>query len=133
MRDDYPRTGHVLHSLRSWLIALSQARPHLASAPCPKPEFEPRLAHHSSRLGAFRSRSFCAVGHATHNQPAGYWEVIGRNNPRKGDIVVRRAPRRRKTATGMRQDGSNDGQAEVQTRASDREPKLDADEPGTTQ
>src|SRR5271156_4934836 len=73
-----------------WLIALSQARPHLATAPGPKPEFDPRLAHHSSRLGAFRSRSFCAVGHATHNQPAGYWEVIGRNNPRKGDIVVRR-------------------------------------------
>ena len=82
----------------------------------------------------YRHASFeTMLGLATHNQPAGYWEVIGRNNPRKGDIVVRRAPRRRKTATGMRQDGSNGGQAEVQTRASDREPKLDADEPGTTQ
>lgn len=37
----------------------------------------------------YRHASFeTMLGLATHNQPAGYWEVIGRDNPRKGDIVV---------------------------------------------
>ena len=33
-----------------------------------------------------------------------HWDIIGRANPRKGDATLKRAPPRRKTATGMRQD-----------------------------
>ena len=49
------------------------------------------------------------LGLAAHHEPASYWDIIGRANPRKADATIRRAPRRRKTATGMRQDGSGNG------------------------
>ena len=52
------------------------------------------------------------LGLAAHHEPASYWDVIGRANPRKGNVVLRRVPRRRKTETGMRQDG----QASAQTK-----------------
>jgi predicted RNA-binding Zn-ribbon protein involved in translation (DUF1610 family) len=55
----------------------------------------------------FRHASFETIlGIATHHEPTSYWEIIGRDNPRKGDVVLRRAPRRRKSTTGMLQDGS---------------------------
>jgi predicted RNA-binding Zn-ribbon protein involved in translation (DUF1610 family) len=38
-----------------------------------------------------------------------YWDIIGRDNPRKGIPTIRRRPWRRKTATGMREDGSGRG------------------------
>jgi hypothetical protein len=41
-----------------------------------------------------------------HQKPASYWDMIGRENPHKGASIIRRRPRRRKTATGMREDGS---------------------------
>ena len=34
------------------------------------------------------------------------WDIVQRDNPRKGVQTIRRTPRRRKTATGMRQDGA---------------------------
>jgi len=37
--------------------------------------------------------------------PISAWDIVGHDNPRKGIPTVRRNPRRRKTATGMRQDG----------------------------
>ena len=46
------------------------------------------------------------LGIATHHPPANYWDIIGHANPRKANVVIRRAPRRRKTANGMRTDGS---------------------------
>lgn len=39
------------------------------------------------------------LGLAAHYEPASYWDIVKRDNPRK------RAPRRSKTATRMRQDG----------------------------
>ena len=82
----------------------------------------------------YRHASFeTMLGLAAQHEPASYWDVIGRTNPRKGDVALRRAPRRRKTATGMRQDGSADAQTEGQNQASNVEPQLDMDEPGTTQ
>ena len=54
----------------------------------------------------YRHVSFETVlGLASHRQPTSYWDIIGRDNPRKGMTTVRRRPRRRKTATGIRQDG----------------------------
>ncbi len=58
----------------------------------------------------YRHVSFETVlGLSARHEPTGYWDIIGRANPRKGAITQRRAPRRRKTANGMRQDGSNGG------------------------
>src|SRR5208337_5475787 len=47
------------------------------------------------------------LGLAAQHEPASYWEIVKRDNPRKGVQTARRAPRRRKTATGMRQDGAS--------------------------
>ena len=62
----------------------------------------------------YRHVSFETVlGLTARHKPTGYWDIIGRANPRKGAPTLRRAPRRRKTATGMRQDGS-DGERQDQ-------------------
>ena len=58
----------------------------------------------------YRHVSFETVlGLAAHHEPVSYWDITGRANPRKADATIRQAPRRRKTATGMRQDGSGNG------------------------
>jgi predicted RNA-binding Zn-ribbon protein involved in translation (DUF1610 family) len=81
-----------------------------------------------------RHASFETVlGLTAHHEPTSYWDIIGRANPRKGDATLRRAPRRRKTATGMRQDGSGGAQTEVQNHASETRQPLNIVEPGTTQ
>jgi hypothetical protein len=43
---------------------------------------------------------------ALDHNPTSYWDMVGRENPRKGSRTIRRKPRHRKTLTGMRQDGS---------------------------
>ena len=43
---------------------------------------------------------------AAHYEPASYWDIVKRDNPRKRAETLRRAPRRSKTATGRRQDGA---------------------------
>jgi hypothetical protein len=40
------------------------------------------------------------------DHPRSYWDIVGRDNPRRGIPTTRCRPRRRKTATGMREDGS---------------------------
>src|SRR5207249_2323526 len=45
-------------------------------------------------------------GLISHHPPTSYWDIVGRDNPRKGVPTVRRQPRRRRTATGMRADRS---------------------------
>ena len=47
------------------------------------------------------------LGLASHHHPTSYWDIVGRDNPRKGVPTVRRQPRRRRTATGMQQDRSS--------------------------
>ena len=73
------------------------------------------------------------LGLAAHHAPASYWDVIGRANPRKGNVTLRRVPRRRKTATGMRRDGSVKVQIQRQNQASNLGVEPDVDQPGTTQ
>lgn len=46
------------------------------------------------------------LGLAAHYEPASYWDIVKRDNPRKRAETLRRAPRRSKTATRMRQDGA---------------------------
>ena len=72
------------------------------------------------------------LGLAAHHEPMSYWDIAGRANPRKGDQTVRQAPRRRKTATGMRQDGSGTAQTNVQNHATEIGKPLNRDKPGTT-
>jgi predicted RNA-binding Zn-ribbon protein involved in translation (DUF1610 family) len=72
------------------------------------------------------------LGIATHHEPESYWDIIGRTNPRKGNLALRRAPRRRKTATGMRQDSPRRAQIKDQNQASETGHTLDMVEPGTT-
>ena len=68
------------------------------------------------------------LGIASHHEPVSYWDIVGHNNPRKGEQTVRRAQRHRKTATGMRCDGS----ANPQNQKAAIEDPLPIDEPGTT-
>jgi hypothetical protein len=49
------------------------------------------------------------LGLASRRRPTSYWEIIGRDNPRKGVATVRRQPRRRKTATGTRHEPETTG------------------------
>lgn len=44
------------------------------------------------------------LGIASHHQPIGYWDIVGRANPRNGRPTVRRSRRFRMTAIGPRQD-----------------------------
>ena len=54
----------------------------------------------------YRHVSFETVlGLAACHPPASYWDITGQQNPRKETTPTRRNPRRRKTASGMRQDG----------------------------
>lgn len=56
----------------------------------------------------YRHVSFETIlGLSARHAPAGYWQIIGRENPRKDDVPVRLGPRRRKTAMGMRPDGAS--------------------------
>ncbi len=81
----------------------------------------------------YRHASFETIlGLATHREPTSYWEIIGRDNPRKGDVVLRRAPRRRKTTTGMRQDNARPALVDDQNQASGQSQTLEVAEHGTT-
>ena len=66
----------------------------------------------------YRHASFETIlGLAAHHEPASYWDIIGRANPRKGTAALRRAPRQRKTASGMRPDGSGGARTHDQNQA----------------
>jgi len=81
----------------------------------------------------YRHASFETIlGLASHHKPAGYWDIIGRANPRKGTPALRRAPRRRKTASGMRPDGSGQARSDDRIQASETERPLYTAAPGTT-
>src|SRR6202162_4896770 len=47
------------------------------------------------------------LGLASHHLPTSYWDIVGRDNPRKGVPRVPRQPRRRTRVTGMRADESS--------------------------
>src|SRR5271165_4015202 len=82
----------------------------------------------------YRHASFETIlGLAAHHEPTSYWDIVGRPNPRKGTATPRRAPRRRKTATGMRQDGMGGAENGGQNQAATVPTTLNVDEPGTTQ
>jgi hypothetical protein len=75
--------------------AAPQARRHL-----------PQLSSDTIGASTGTSRSRPCSGLASHHHPTSYWDIVGRDNPRKGVPTVRRELRRRKAATGMRADRS---------------------------
>jgi transposase-like protein len=82
----------------------------------------------------YRHASFeTLLGLTAHHAPTSYWEIVARENPRKGTATPRLAPRRRKTATGMRQDGAASPKTAGQNQSVAVQPPLNMDEPGTTQ
>ena len=55
----------------------------------------------------YRHVSFKTIlGLAAHQASTSYWEIIGKENPRKGDEMKRKNTRRRKTANGVQVDGT---------------------------
>jgi hypothetical protein len=72
------------------------------------------------------------LGLAAHHAPASYWDIVKRDNPRKGVQTIRRRPRRRKTATGMRQDGAPPALGADPNQPIKPVHPLHIDEPGTT-
>ncbi len=80
-----------------------------------------------------RDVSFEALlGLAAHHAPASYWDIVKRDNPRKGVQTLRRAPRRRKTATGMRPDGPRQALGASRDQLTQPTHPLHIDQPGTT-
>jgi hypothetical protein len=71
------------------------------------------------------------LGLATHHVPASYWDIVNQVNPRKGARTIRLAPRRRKTASGMRQDGVTPTLRANQDPPIKPVESLHVDEPGT--
>ena len=62
---------------------------------------------HQNRRARDRHPSFdTLIEFAMDEKPMTHWDIVGRENPRKGTPTVRRNPRHRRTPTGMRQDGS---------------------------
>jgi len=87
--------------------------------------------HYNRRF--YRHVSFeTMLGLASHRGPVSYWDIAGRANPRKGETAVRNAPRRRKTAAGMRQDGALKTSTQPSVQPVTPAQALQIDEPGTT-
>ena len=72
------------------------------------------------------------LGLAAHHAPASYWDIVKRDNPRKGAQTIRRTPRRRKTATGMRPDGAPSALGADHNQPIKPVHSLHIEEPGTT-
>ena len=82
----------------------------------------------------YRHASFEKVlGLTARHAPSGYWDIVGRANPRKGEATTRRGPRHRKTAVGVRRDGAGGAQTEGQNHHATTGPPVNMDDPGTTQ
>ncbi len=80
----------------------------------------------------YRHVSFEALlGLAAHHAPASHWDIVNQVNPRKGARTIRLAPRRRKTATGIRQDDVTPTLHATQDHHVKPVDPLYVDEPGT--
>ena len=72
------------------------------------------------------------LGLAAQHEPASYWDIVNRDNPRKGVPTIRLKPRRRKTATGMRQDSLSLAPSDGQIQPAESVQALHIEEAGTT-
>src|SRR5262249_222609 len=90
------KTPHILAAIKQWFDNKKELTEHL---------IEDGLVEYAAPLN-WRS-SFATLRRL--ERPRSYWDIIGRENPRSGIPTSRQRPRRRKTATGMREDGSGRG------------------------
>ena len=72
------------------------------------------------------------LGLASHHHPTSYWDIVGRDNPRKGVPTVRRQPRRRRQRPACRQTDQDLRKIRAPPRFGFDPPALDIDQPGTT-
>ncbi len=72
------------------------------------------------------------LGLAAQHEPASYWDIVNRDNPRKGVPTIRLKPRRRKTATGMRQDSPSLAPSDGQIQPAESVQALHIEDAGTT-
>jgi hypothetical protein len=72
------------------------------------------------------------LGLAAQHEPASYWDIVNRDNPRKGAPTIRLTARRRKTAAGMRQDSASLARPDGQIQLAESFQALHIDKPGTT-
>jgi hypothetical protein len=114
-KDPYPFLDFLNHGydLREFDETLSHAQQlfsifeHWLSA-----QGTPTSDHVETRIQAFVVEANWRVSFdkilelALQQEPISYWDIVGHENPRRGAETIRRRPRHRKTATGMRQDGS---------------------------
>ena len=114
-KDPYPFLDFLNHGydLREFGETLSHAQQlfsifeHWLSA-----QGAPTSDHVETRIQAFVVEANWRVSFdkilelALQQEPISYWDIVGHENPRSGAETIRRRPRHRKTATGMRQDGS---------------------------
>ena len=78
------------------------------------PGFRPRhMDDYLNEFAFFYNRAYyphasfeTVLGLEAGHQPKSYWDIIGRENPRKGTRMPRQNVRRRKTVEGMRCDGT---------------------------
>ena len=94
--DALPRALHVLSALEHWFSA--------RQVPIER-DLNEVLRNFVSEIN-WRVEFDKLLQLALGRQPTSYWDIVGRDNPRRGDPTVRRTPRYRKTANGMRQDGT---------------------------
>jgi hypothetical protein len=71
------------------------------------------------------------LGLAAHHVPASYWDIVDQVDPPKGARTIWLAPRRRKTASGMRRDGITPALVVNQDRHIEQVNPRHVDEPGT--
>ena len=62
------------------------------------------MTYHNDRYG--RVSLDTLLGVAAQRGATSYWEIIGRDNPRRGIATVRRHPRRRNTAPNWPEESS---------------------------
>ena len=62
------------------------------------------VIHHNHSLPKRQASFDAMIDLLLDHEPMGYWNLVGRENPRKGIPTIRRSPRCRKTANGMQQD-----------------------------
>ncbi len=72
------------------------------------------------------------LGLTARHEPASYWDIVNRDNPRKGVPTIRLKPRRRKTATGMRQDSPSLAPSDGQIQPAESVQALHIEDAGTT-
>jgi len=92
---------HVLSLAETWVNQSGRLRPEQIND-----HLQEYVVHHNGGHPGRQTSFDAMIDLLLDHGPVSYWNLVGLENPRKDIPTTRRSPRRRKTATGMRQDGS---------------------------